>query len=163
MVDWTTGQHFTVAGIIMPGYQVASGRSPTSPYPAGTLELQLPFFQARGLDLSDCFLGTLNVSIAPHIFEICQPAHTFTEVQWIKGFASETFSFCHSWVVVGESLYSGWVYYPHPETKLDHFQDPSILEIVAPLIPDLHYGDRVQLILDTQEIVLRLSGIAESD
>ncbi|OUC16700.1 MAG: hypothetical protein B0A82_00265 [Alkalinema sp. CACIAM 70d] len=163
MVNLITGRHFTVAGIVTPGYQVASGRSLTSPYPAGTLELQLPFFKARGLDLSDCFLGTLNVSIAPHTFEICQPAHTFAEVQWIEGFASETFSFCHSWVVVGESLYSGWVYYPHPETKLDHFQDPSILEIVAPLIPDLRYGDRVQLVLDAQEIALRLSGIAELD
>ncbi|MBD2325873.1 hypothetical protein [Alkalinema sp. FACHB-956] len=161
MVDFAASQCFTVQGTIVPGYQVASGRSPTSPYPAGTLQLQLPFFQARGLDLSNCFLGTLNVSIAPHTFEILQPIYTFPNVQWVEGFASETFSFCHCGIMAGDMTYLGWVYYPHPETKLDHFQDASILEVVAPLIPDLSYGDRVQLSLDPQAIALRCPKLAD--
>ena len=48
--------------------------------------------------------------------------------------------------------YEGWVYYPHPETKLRHFQDPSLLEVIAYPIPEIKYGDEVQILVDAQEI-----------
>ncbi|MGF1591433.1 MAG: hypothetical protein ACFCU7_19755 [Pleurocapsa sp.] len=47
-----------------------------------------------------------------------------------------------------------FIYYPHPETKIGHFQDDSILEAIAPKIPHLNYGDRLILKLAPQEIKL---------
>ncbi|MEO0928977.1 MAG: hypothetical protein AAFY63_24355, partial [Cyanobacteria bacterium J06643_13] len=56
----------SLVGTVKAGHQVASGQATDSPYEQGTLEMQLPYFRALGLDLRDFFLGTLNVSIAPH-------------------------------------------------------------------------------------------------
>ena len=41
--------------------------------------------------------------------------------------------------------YEGWVYYPHPETKLRNFQNPSLLEVIAYPIPGILYGDKVDV------------------
>ena len=46
--------------IIKQGHQVASGLAKDNPYPRGTIEMQIPFFQQLGLDLSSFFLGTFN-------------------------------------------------------------------------------------------------------
>jgi hypothetical protein len=48
--------------------------------------------------------------------------------------------------------YEGWVYHPHPETNKDHFQEASTLEVLAPFIRDIKYGDELEIILDTAEI-----------
>jgi hypothetical protein len=52
--------------------------------------------------------------------------------------------------------YDGWVYYPHPETKLRHFQNPSVLEVIAMPIADLVYGEFLQLLINSQKISLHL-------
>ncbi len=39
------------AAVLVQGHGVASGKA-VSPYPKGTIEMQLPFFAALGLDLS---------------------------------------------------------------------------------------------------------------
>jgi hypothetical protein len=44
------------------------------------------------------------------------------------------------------------VYYPHPETKLRNFQNPSLLEVIAPDIPGIQYGDRVDVLVNPAEI-----------
>jgi hypothetical protein len=72
MTDWQM-----IKGIIEKGHQVASGLSPHSPYPQGTIELQTPFFQALGLDISMFFPGTLNVSLLPHTYHLKNPQYTF--------------------------------------------------------------------------------------
>ncbi|MEI6291897.1 MAG: hypothetical protein WCP19_15860 [Chloroflexota bacterium] len=51
-------------------------------------------------------------------------------------------------------VYNGWVYYPHPETKLRNFQNPSLLEVIAEPIPTLHYDDKVRVELDPSEITI---------
>jgi len=48
--------------------------------------------------------------------------------------------------------YEGWIYYPHPETKLRHFQNPSLLEVIAYTIPDIKYGDELDVLLNPEEI-----------
>ncbi len=141
----------------MPGYGVASGRSIESPYPSGTISMQLPFFKALGLDLSDCFAGTMNVSIDPYGFKLLNPVHTFEHVHWAPGFPPETFSFCPVQIQFQQVIYPGWLYYPHPETKIGHFQSDRLLEILSPLIPDLHYGDRLVLFVSSHQIQITLS------
>jgi len=142
----------TLTGIVKPGHQVASGRGVNSPYERETLEMQLPYFRDLGLDLSGFYLGTLNVSIAPQTFEFKAPKYTFPQVKWHCDYRAETFSFATAVVDHQNYSYRGWVYYPHPETKIGHFQDDSILEIITPKIADLSYGDRLTLKLDPQEI-----------
>ncbi len=139
-------------GSVKRGHQVASGNAQDSPYERGTLEMQLPFFRDLGLDLSGFYLGTINISIAPHTFKFLQPKYTFEKVKWHPDYAAETFSCSPCQIIYQNTGYRGLIYYPHPETKIGHFQDNSILEAIAPPIPDLGYGDRLILQLDPQEI-----------
>jgi CTP-dependent riboflavin kinase len=141
-----------VTGIVQPGYRVASGLADDSPYPAGTIALQMTHFQRLGLDLRDCYPGTLNVNIAPMRFQLLQPAYTFPDLVWIEGFERETFSFCHCEIQFNQQSYSGWIYYPHPETKIGHHQPSTLVEVLAPRIAGIEYGDRVVLVGRSAEI-----------
>lgn len=144
----------TVPGVIVRGHGVASGCGADSPYPRGSLEMQLPHFLARGLDLSPYFRGTLNVSIAPRTFAMTAPHYTFHNVNWTTLHPPEHFSFSRCRLIVRGQTHNGWVYYPHPETKIRHFQDPALIEIIAPFIPDLTYGDRLEIQVNPQEITV---------
>jgi len=144
----------TVSGIIQPGHQVASGISTNSPYASGTIAMQLPHFQKLGLDLSSYFLGTLNIAIAPQRFKIIKPKYTFPLVKWHPDYPAETFSFSSCQVTFQEIEYEGLIYYPHPETKIGHFQADSILEAISPAIPHIKYGDTVQLRVGSREIAI---------
>lgn len=142
-----------VPGTLIPGYGVASGRA-ESPYPQGSIALQRPHFEARGLDLSGLFMGTLNISIRPYIFHMFAPQLTFERVPWSPHHGPETFSFSPCWVEYGERRHRGWIYYPHPETKPMHFQDPSTVEVLAPAIPRITYGQALRLWLDPNEVTV---------
>lgn len=144
----------SIPGVVVRGHRVASGLAPDSPYPRGTIEMQIPFFRALGLDLSPYFPATLNVSIAPLTFQMRAPEHTFHHVAWTDRHPPEHFSFSRCRVAFNKHFYDGWVYYPHPETKQRHFQNPSLLEIIAPRIPDLDYGAEVIVFIKPQEITL---------
>lgn len=140
-------------GTLVKGHRVAS--HPSKEYPYGTLEKQAPYFKERGLDLSRFFLGTLNISIAPLTFEMVRPEYTFPLVEWTDLHPPETFSFSPCRLRFAGREYEGLVYYPHPETKIRHFQDPSLVEVIAGRIPGIGYGDRVELLLDPRQIHIR--------
>ena len=147
MENWTL-----VDGILVQGYRVASG--PSKDYPYGALDRQRPFFKAGGLDLDDYFNGSLNIDIRPLQFAVRMPEFTFYHVEWTDLHPPEHFSFSHCKVIFKEIPYDGWVYYPHPETKLRHFQNPSLLEVIAMAIPGIQYGDKLQVLLNPQEILV---------
>lgn len=134
-----------VSGQLQSGYGVASGQAATSPYPEGTIVLQTPHFRQLGLDLSPYYPGTLNISIAPAQFQMNQPQWTFPMVHWYPRSCPETFSFSPCRVIYSGHQATGLIYYPHPETKPDHFQDPSIVEVLAPYIPQIETGSIVRL------------------
>ena len=150
----TQSNSIALTGTVKPGHQVASGQAADSPYERGTLEMQLPYFRKLGLDLSNFYLGTINLSIAPYIFELVQPKYTFERVKWHPNYLAETFSFSPCVVEHLNRSDRGLIYFPHPETKIGHFQDPSIIEIIAPYMANLNYGDCVLLKLNPQEIKL---------
>lgn len=155
-IDWGNqkmkSQLVSIIGIIKPGHQVASGRAKDSPYERGTIEMQLPFFRNLGLDLSSFFRGTLNISLSPHSFEMLDPEYTFPLVKWHPNYEAETFSFSPCQLVYQGNNYQAFIYYPHPETKLGHFQDDSIIEAIAPSIPNIQYGDAIELKVRENEI-----------
>mgnify|MGYP004244953261 CR=1 FL=1 len=82
-----------IPAVLVRGHGVASGRSTTSPYPGGTIALQLPFFADLGLDLLHCWPGTLNLSVAPLELRLRDPDHRFPLVHWTDHHPPETFSF----------------------------------------------------------------------
>jgi hypothetical protein len=139
-------------GTLARGYRVASG--PSQDYPYGALERQKPLFKARGFDLDGYFNGTLNVDISPATFAMQIPEFTFPLVEWTDLHPPETFSFSRCKVVYREVEYEGWVYYPHPETKLRNFQNPSLLEVIARPILGLQYGEVLQVWVNADEIAV---------
>jgi len=141
-----------IHGILTQGYRVASG--PSADYPYGALDRQRPLFKARGLDLSEYFNGTLNINISPTTFAIKKTEYTFKHVEWTDLHPPEHFSFSHCKVIYKEVEYDGWVYYPHPETKLRHFQNPSLLEVIAKSIPEIKYGDALSVRVNDHEITI---------
>lgn len=145
----------SVHGVVVQGYRVASG--PSKEYPYGALERQRPFFKAGGLDLEEYFNGSLNVDIRPFEFAMVKPEFTFWHVEWTDLHPPEHFSFSRCKVIFRDVDYDGWVYYPHPETKLRHFQNPSLLEAIARKIPDIQYGDELDVIVNSEEITLKKS------
>lgn len=145
MTNWTR-----VNGILAQGYRVASG--PSADYPYGALERQRPIFKGRGFDLAGYFNGTLNIDIRPHIFKMEKPQYTFHSVEWTDLHPPEHFSFSRCKVIYKELEYDGWVYYPHPETKKRNFQNPSLVEVIATPIPEIKYGDKLQVLLNPDEI-----------
>jgi hypothetical protein len=145
MTEW-----ITLPGALVQGYRVASG--PSQDYPYGALDRQRPLFAACGLDLSRYFNGTLNIDISPRTFRTVKPEYTFQHIEWTDLHPPEHFSFSHCRVVFDKTEYDGWVYYPHPETKLRNFQNPSLLEVIAMPIPGIQYGDRVDVLVNPAEI-----------
>ncbi len=148
------GSWVTVNGIVQQGHQVASGRAKQGRYPEGSIKMQKPFFKQLGLDLSEFYEGTLNVSIVPYRFSLQNPEYTFRNVEWTSLHQPEHFSFSRCAVIFKDIQYSSWIYYPHPETKTTHFQQPSTLEIISLLIPKINYGDKIQLLINDNEVHL---------
>jgi hypothetical protein len=148
-------QWILLRGVIVQGYQVASG--PSQDYPYGALERQKPIFKARGLNLDDYFNGTLNIDIHPYSFQLIKPEFTFYNVVWTDLHPPEHFSFSRCKVIYKNIEYDGWVYYPHPETKRRNFQNPSLLEVIAYPISEIQYGDEVQVFVNADEIAVSKS------
>lgn len=139
-----------ISGILTRGHQVAS--RPSKDYPYSTLEKQKPYFKNLGLDLNPYFNGTLNISIAPLTFRMLKPEFTFEKVEWTDLHPPETFSFSRCNVIFKSKEYAGWVYYPHPETKKNHFQNPSLIEVITFEIQKIQYGDHVEIEINPDEI-----------
>jgi hypothetical protein len=116
--------------------------------------MQRPYFADRGFDLSAYYPATLNVSIRPATFRLQAPELTFRQIAWTDLHPPEDFSFSRCRLEFGGRWYDGWIYYPHPETKVRHFQDPSLVEIIAPFIPGIAYDSPVQLALKSAEVKL---------
>lgn len=146
-MEWTL-----VHGVLTEGYRVASG--PSKDYPYGALDRQRPIFRSRGLDLREYFNGTLNIDIRPQTFVLIKPEFTFHHVEWTDLHPPEHFSFSRCQVIFEDVKYQGWVYYPHPETKLRHFQNPSLLEVIAHRIPEIKYGDKLDVLVNPDEVVI---------
>ncbi|MEM1296532.1 MAG: hypothetical protein AAGH89_14280 [Verrucomicrobiota bacterium] len=135
------------------GHRVASGEANDERFPDGTLALQIPHFAHRGLDLTTFHQGTLNLSIAPKTYRILETSFRFDDVKWATGEPAENFWFLDCRVGLNlEDFVDGYIYYPDPETKPCHFQPPNVLEILAPKLPDLRYGDSIWLAVRRDQV-----------
>ena len=145
----------TVAARIVPGHQVASGLNANPRFPGGTLRMQAPFFRALGFDLAAYHGGTMNVSIAPHRYRVIKAPTTFRQVKWHPTEPAEDFSFFDVQLMrADEPTVAGKIYYPHPDTKPEHFQQPDVLELLLPFVEGLKYGDEIQLSIPAEQMIL---------
>ncbi len=136
----------TVRARIVAGHQVASGLNGNPRFPGGTLRMQTAFFHALGLDLAAYHGGTLNVSIAPCRYRVIRAPITFRQVKWHPTEPAEDFSFFDVQMTpAGGPPVAGKIYYPHPDTKPEHFQQPEVLELLLPFVAGVKYGDEIQL------------------
>jgi hypothetical protein len=159
-VSATDAQWQTWQGTVIAGHGVASGRSagtPSNPYPQGSIAMQAPCFKVLGLDLSDCFLGTVNLSVQPQTWQLLQADHRFEAVRWTHLHPPETFSFVAIQVEWQGAWHAGWLYYPSPETKAAHFQNSSVMELIFPKLRDLQTGDMLSLRCKASALKLILS------
>jgi hypothetical protein len=50
------------------------------------------------------------------------------------------------------TIYESFVYWPHPSTKPEFKQDPSVLEVIAPFIENANYGNEITITADSSSI-----------
>lgn len=144
-------------GTVKAGHGVASGRSAgtaSNPYPQGSIAMQAPLFKSLGVDLSFCYLGTINLDIAPQSWQLLQADHCFEELRWTDLHPPETFSFVALQVQWQNAWHSGWLYYPHPETKATHFQSRSVMELIMPKLLGLSTGAVMHLRCAGERLIL---------
>lgn len=142
-----------IPAAIVRGHRVASGLNGDARFPGGTLRMQAPHFNALGLDLTAFHPGTLNVSIAPGRYRVVKAPRTFRAVQWHPTEPAEDFSFFDvRLITTNGERFDGLIYYPHPETKPEHFQQPDVLELLMPTINGLNYGDSIQLEVPSEQM-----------
>ncbi len=77
-------EYALVRGKIQSGHGVASGKGKDERYPEGTLKQQFNYFLERGLDLSNYFMGTINLDISPCSYEIKKPKYCIIMIKPIK-------------------------------------------------------------------------------
>lgn len=137
-----------VTAEIVPGHGIASGKKIDDRFPNGTISLQIPIFKSLGLNLDHFHQGTLNLKISPFGHELRKPSHFFSNVDWSIHLPPENFSFypCLLEDVRRENnkSYQGLVYWPHPSTKPEFHQSDNVLEVIAPFIPNICYGNLIK-------------------
>jgi len=138
---------------VVPGHRVASGLNQDPRFPGGTLRMQWPHFLERGLDLARFYPGTMNVSLAPRRYCVQTPRYTFRAVRWHPVAPAEDFSFLDVRALrKGRDPVEGFIYYPHPETKPEHFQKDDILELLLPFLDNVPYGTLLQLEVPREQL-----------
>ncbi|TQV73717.1 hypothetical protein FLL45_12670 [Aliikangiella marina] len=141
---------------LVSGYQIASGLADDSPYPSGSIELQIPYFKQLGLDLSDYYAATLNLDISPYAFEIREPDYFFPQVKWYQG-VSENFLFVECRLIHLKKAHSGHIYYPDPKTKPAHLHSRSLIEVIAPFIPGIQVHDKMVVEVDESKLSISIA------
>ena len=147
-----------VSGIVVAGHGVASGQCGDPRFPAGTVAMQAPVFRTRGVDLdallgAEAFLGTINVDVSPAKPLRIGAEIELTAVAWSPEMPPENFSLLHATIKHAGTLYPALIYMPDPATKPEHFQPASVIELIAPRVPELAGGDVVEVIANLSHIM----------
>ncbi len=148
----------TVKAIVKAGHQVASGNSDKDKrFPEGTIKMQEPFFKELGFDLTNYFdgnfiYGTLNLSVAPCGFKIIKPEYYMENVKWTDLQPAENFFLSPAQIQHNGASYKALIYIPDPSTKPNHFQAPSIIEVISEPIESLNYEEKVDLCYNQEAI-----------
>lgn len=139
---------------VVKGHQVASGNAHDPRFPQGTITAQLPFFKALGLDLSSFHPATLNAQFNCNAIVLKLYDYQFKQVKWHRQMPAEDFRFCRCQVLANGQSYHALIYQPRVVTKTEHFQAKNQLELLAPFIADVKYGDCLALKIPSTAIAM---------
>ena len=119
--------------------------------------MQNPYFQALGLDLSHYHRGTLNItSLRTGIRARAAP--DFPRSKMASHRTRGDFSFFDVRLIRPGALPSeGLIYFPHPDTKPKHFQQPDVLELLLPFVNGLSYSTEIRLEVPTEQMLIEPS------
>ncbi len=130
---------------LVKGYQVASGLANNPLFPNGTINAQRPYFEALGLSLAGIFPATLNVQFNCQKIELSHADFHFQNVKWHSLVPAEDFKFFTCQLLHENTVYRALIYQPQTSTKTAHFQPKNQLEILAPFIKNISYGDTLHV------------------
>ncbi|RYD48573.1 MAG: hypothetical protein EOP83_26335 [Verrucomicrobiaceae bacterium] len=142
---------------IVPGHRVASGGNNDPRFPGGTIRMQIPHFKDLGIDLTPFYPGTINVGIAPRVYQVVSAPYTFRDVRWHPEEPAEDFSFFDVELLADDNesvIAAGLIYHPHPDTKPEHFQKPDVLELLLPYVEGIAYGRTLRLRTRKSQILI---------
>lgn len=158
----TAANQIVVARVVQ-GHRVASGLNGNPRFPGGTLRMQIPHFLNLGFDLRNMYPGTLNVSVAPLHYRVVKPRFTFKRLKWHPTEPAEDFSFFEVRLLRTDAgPVAGFIYYPHPETKPEHFQASDVLELLLPFVEGIGYGMGLTLEIPTEQMRFELPAAGQS-
>ena len=80
-----------ISAVVQQGHGVASGKAKDPRYPKGTIKAQYEHFLEKGLDLSQYYLGTINLDIAPYSYKIVKPKYFLEHINWSEHIPPENF------------------------------------------------------------------------
>ena len=67
---------------------------------------------------------------------------------------AENFKFCRCHILANSTSYPALIYQPQLDTKIEHFQPINQLELLAPFIDNLDYGDVISLDISNAKVTL---------
>jgi hypothetical protein len=136
---------------VVKGDQVVSGRANDLRFPRGTVTI---FSNAGGLNLNGYYIATVNAQFNYHAIVLNLYDHYFEQVKWYENMPTENFKFCQCHILKNSTSYPALIYQPQVETKVEHLQPINQLELLAPLIEHLHYGDVISLNISNAKVTL---------
>jgi hypothetical protein len=151
------------------GYRLCSGDSPEDTrFPGGTVRMQKPHFAAAGFDFDHYFagdfvFGTLNLSVAPAVVRVKKPEVFLANIKWSPVFPAENFYLSPAQILHNGITYRALLYIPDPATKIDHFQAPSVIEVIARRVAGIGYGDETVLIYNPDAVAIEPANKAMSN
>ena len=145
---------FCYSVTVVPGYQVASGLAVDAEFEQGSIALQKPHFKQRGIDLTHCFNGTINVAFNVQQVAILRSHHHIEQLKWYQHWPAEDFDFVKCELCFNLQRVTGFIYQPSPTTKIDHYQPANVLELLAPKLDGLVYGSKLELLVEHGYLML---------
>ncbi len=101
----------------------------------------------RGVEISDCFAGTINLNTSPKHFKVIKYDIFLQDVCFwsFPRYRKEDFGFIRILKLKHRgNVYPDWgyIYFPH---KSPHFQNTSLFELLGPELPGFKPSDQVEL------------------
>ena len=97
-----------------------------------------------GFPIDHLHFGTLNISIAPKEYETVQSIRTFRNISWHPKTSPEIFPTIVEFEFRREAFKKS-LYTARTPDKPEHFQESTVLEVIAPWIENISYGVTMEL------------------
>ena len=147
-----------ITGVVAQGYRIASGMNIEGvPGPFGEMlkdsfVRQRPFFEKKIPGFASVWTGTINLDVSPKKARMLFFDHSIT-CEWHPGI-TETFGVVSGVTVHfrGKAYSPAFIYYPMPSTI--HTPRHEIIELLAPKIEGLAYGDEVTIEVSPEKVAI---------